>query len=227
MNLALAMSPASMTMGRNVHESVAMASLATGSDANDRRLAGLMRDAQSGDRRAYATLLRDCEPIIRRAARRAGVTGDRIEDVVQESLLTLHNARQTYDPSRSFTAWLSVIAQRRGIDALRRTGRSDRREVHAPLVYEQHADPSADAGRGWEAAGRAKDLKAAIADLSPSQREAVEHLSIREQSLAEASVATGKTTGALKVNFHRALKVLRSRLGQSPPESGEGDEHHV
>ena len=216
-----------MTMGPDVHESVAMASPATGADINDRRLAALMRDAQSGDRRAYATLLRDCEPIIRRSARRAGVTGDRIEDVVQETLLTLHNARQTYDPSRSFTAWLSVIARRRGIDALRRTGRSDRREVHAPLVYEQHADSSADAGRGWEDAGRAKDLKAAIAELSPSQREAVEHLSIREQSLAEASVETGKTTGALKVNFHRALKALRGRLGQSARETGEGDEHHV
>jgi hypothetical protein len=24
------------------------------------------------------------------------------------SLLTIHQARQTYDPSRSFTAWLSV-----------------------------------------------------------------------------------------------------------------------
>ena len=81
-------------------------------------------------------------------------------------------------------------------------------------------------GRGWEDAGRAKDLKAALADLSPSQREAVEHLSIREQSLAEASIETGKTTGALKVNFHRALKALRSRLGRAP-ETGERDEHHV
>jgi len=171
-----------------------------------------MRAAQGGDRRAYATLLRQCEPIIRRAAARAGVRGETMEDVVQETLLTLHDARQTYDPSRSFTAWLTVIAQRRGIDALRRGGRTARREVHAPLAYEQHADASADASRGWTDAGRARELTAAIAGLTPGQREAVEHLAIREESLAEASAATGKTTGALKVNLHRALKMLRARL---------------
>lgn len=188
---------------------------ATGSDGNalDQKLASLMQAAQGGDRQSYASLLRDCEPIIRRSARRVGVVGDLVEDVVQETLLTLHNARQTYDPSRSFTAWLGVIAQRRAIDALRRVGRNAGREVNAPLIYEQHADPDADAARGWEESGRAKDLKAAIATLSPSQREAVEHLALREQSLAEASLETGKTTGALKVNLHRALKALRAHLG--------------
>ena len=183
-----------------------------GSATRDRRFADLMRATQSGDRTAYAALLHECEPVIRRAAARLGVTGDRIEDVVQETLLTLHNARHTYDPSRSFTAWLSVIAQRRAIDGLRRTGRSDRREIHAPIAYEQHADPQADAAHAWEDAGRAKDLREAIAGLSVSQREAVEHLTLRDESLAEASLATGKSTGALKVNLHRALKALRLRL---------------
>ncbi len=203
-----------------------------------------MRASQAGDKRAYATLLRDCEPIIRRAARRAGVVGDRIEDVVQDTLLTVHNARHTYDPSRSFAAWLSVISQRRAVDALRRTGRSDRREVSAPLAYEQHADPEANAARGWEDVERARDLKAAIAGLSAGQREAVDHLAIREQSLAEASLATGKTTGALKVNLHRALKALRQRLApkdgimaaaapavaaraQAVERGSEGDQHDV
>jgi RNA polymerase sigma factor (sigma-70 family) len=224
--LVLALPPGHVIMGLTLTNldslgqgTMAPAATSTDSDTLDRRLAMLMRDAQAGDKRAYATLLNDCEPVIRRSARKVGLTGDRVEDAVQETLLTLHNARQTYDPSRSFTAWLSVIAQRRAIDTLRRTGRSDRREVHAPLVYEHHADPAADSARGWEDTGRAKDLKAAIANLSASQREAVEHLALREQSLAEASVETGKTTGALKVNLHRALKALRGRL------SGERDDN--
>jgi RNA polymerase sigma-70 factor (ECF subfamily) len=183
------------------------------SDTLDRRLAELMRAAQGGDRQAYAILLRDSEPLIRRASRRVGLGGDRVEDAVQETLLTLHNARHTYDPSRSFTAWLSVIAQRRAIDVLRRAGRSERREIHAPLAYEQEADPSATAAMTWEESGRAKDLRAAIADLSASQREAIEHIALADKSLAEAAAATGKSVGALKVNFHRALKALRQKLG--------------
>ncbi len=205
-----------MNMGSSAFRRKAMAIAAAkpDTDVRDKRLADLMRAAQEGDRRAYAALLHDCEPIIRRAATRAGVFGDRIEDVVQETLLTLHNARQTYDPSRSFTAWLSVIAQRRAIDCLRRTGRNDRREVYAPAAYEQHADHDANAARGWEEAARAKDLRNAIAGLSVSQREAVEHLALHEQSLSEAARETGKSTGALKVNLHRALKALRIRLAQ-------------
>jgi RNA polymerase sigma factor (sigma-70 family) len=190
-----------------------MAPVGTADDTFDRRLAALMRDAQNGDKRAYATLLRDCEPVIRRAARKVGLTGDRIEDAVQETLLTLHNARQTFDPSRSFVAWLSVIAQRRAIDTLRRVGRSAGREVHAPALYDQSADPGADPSKGVEDAERSRQLQGAIATLSAGQREAVERLALREQSLAEASADTGKTTGALKVNLHRALKTLRERLG--------------
>ena len=197
-----------------------MAAATTGTelDALDRRLSSLMIAVQAGDKRAYAAVLRDCTPIIRKAAHRVGLTGDSVEDAIQETLVTLHAARQTYDPDRSFTAWLSVIAQRRSIDVLRRAGRNNRREVHAPIVYEQHADPDANAARGWEDTGRARDLQAAIAGLTASQREAIEHLALKEQSLAEAAVETGKSKGALKVNFHRALKELRQRLG-----SGGGD----
>lgn len=188
-------------------------------DDQDRRLRSLMAAAQAGDRQAYAALLRDCEPFIRRVGRRAGVSDDRINDVIQETLLTIHHARQTYDPGRSFLAWLGVIAQRRAIDVLRRQTRSDRREVHAPIAYENHVDPASDAASGWERSGRAKILSEAIAHLPDGQREAVERLALREQSLAEAAAETGKTTGALKVNLHRALKALRHRLG--------GEDDHV
>lgn len=181
-------------------------------DARDRELATLMAAAQDGDKASYARLLRDCEPVIRRAARRAGVVDDRLEDVVQDTLLTLHNARQTYDPARSFTAWLSVIAQRRAIDVLRRTGRTNRREVHAPVAYESEPDETVDGTRALETAGDVRELRDAIAGLSPVQREAVERLALREQTLAEASADTGRTTGALKVNLHRAIKTLRDRL---------------
>jgi RNA polymerase sigma-70 factor (ECF subfamily) len=188
-------------------------------DDLDRRLSQLMIAVQAGDRRAYGELLRDCEPLIRRASRRAGVSDDRIHDVVQETLLTLHNARQTYDPSRSFSAWIGTIAQRRAIDSLRKHGRTGRREVHAPLAYEDHADQSAAPSEGLEQDGRAKILREAIAHLPVGQREAVERLALREQSLSEASAETGKTAGALKVNLHRALKALRARLG--------GEDEHV
>jgi RNA polymerase sigma factor (sigma-70 family) len=189
----------------------------TASDAADveadRRWSAMMVRAQAGDRTAYENLLQECVPVVERVARRQGVQADRLDDVVQEVLVTVHRARRTYDPNRSFAAWLRTIAQRRAIDALRRRSRQDRREVHAPLAYEAHSDPDANAARGWETAARTKVLGQAVAELPLGQREAVEHLALRELSLDQAAAVTGRTKGALKVNLHRALKTLRSRLG--------------
>ena len=170
---------------------------------------------QAGDRAAYEALLRDCVGVIESVARRQGIPADRIDDVVQDTLLTVHRARQTYDATRSFTAWLRVIAERRAVDLLRKTGRLAVREVHAPLAYEQHADDSAAARRavlGVEANHRLGD---AVADLPLRQREAVQMLVLQERSLAETAAATGRSKGSLKVNLHRALKSLRARLGQA------------
>jgi RNA polymerase sigma factor (sigma-70 family) len=166
--------------------------------------------AQAGDRAAYEALLRDCVGVIASVARRQRVPPDRIDDVVQDTLLTVHRALQTYDPTRSFTAWLAVIAQRRAIDLLRKTGRQVSREVHAPIAYERHAGESVATG----SAGGTR-LGQAVADLPARQREAVQHLVLQERSLAEAAAATGRSTGSLKVNLHRALKSLRARLGQT------------
>ena len=179
----------------------------------DRRWSAWMAAAQSGDRAAYNSLLREIVPAIQRIARRQGVEGDHIDDVVQEVLTSIHKARHTYDPSRSFTAWLTTISQRRAIDILRRTSRHSSRERHAPLAYEAYAEPDMQPDRPRDEADRARILGEAIGDLSEGQREAVEHLAIRELSLAETARLTGKSKGALKVNLHRAMKTLRVRLG--------------
>lgn len=176
-----------------------------------------MAQAQAGDQSAYAALLRDCVPLIRRIAHARGIRPDLVDDVVQDTLLTIHRARHTYDPARPFTPWLRAIVQRRGIDVLRRTGRQAKRELHAPLAYEAHPDPSSGADQAITDRNRAERLAHAVKQLPPGQRQALEHLGMQERSLAEAAIVTGRTTGALKVNLHRALKSLRVIMGGSEP----------
>jgi RNA polymerase sigma-70 factor (ECF subfamily) len=181
------------------------------SEPAERRRAAWMAAAQAGDRRAYERVLADSVALVRAVARRQGVGTDTLDDVVQETLLTVHRVRHTYDPARSYDAWLSAIAGRRAIDALRSHGRRDRRELHDDIALDQHADRD-DASMDAERNQQARRLRDAIAQLPPGQREAVEQLGLREQSLAEAAAHTGRNTGALKVNLHRALKALRGRL---------------
>jgi RNA polymerase sigma factor (sigma-70 family) len=178
----------------------------------DCRRAAWMVAAQAGDRTAYETLLRDCIPFIKRVARGQGIRPDFMDDVVQETLLTVHQARQTYDPNRSFTAWLRTIAQRRAIDGLRRARRTGTREVYAPLAYENHSDPSGDPEQAAFQHDATEVRNLAIGKLSAAQREAVEHLALHSRSLAQAAMVTGRSTGSLRVDWHRALKTLRAQF---------------
>jgi len=183
--------------------------------ATDRRLTQAMTAAQGGDRVAYELVLRDCVPVVRRIARAQGADANVLDDVVQDVLITLHGARATFDPSRSFVAWLTAITQRRTIDVLRKQGRRTVREVYAPLAAESHpadANPEADAVLVSEA----RELRTAVATLPEGQREAVEALALEENSLDDASKRTGRTKSALKVNLHRAIKTLRVRFGVEP-----------
>lgn len=185
------------------------------SESPNQRRAAWMAAAQAGDRRAYEKVLADSVGLIRAAARRQGVAHDRLDDVVQETLITVHRVRHTYDPTRSYDAWLGAIASRRAIDALRSRGRRDSRELHDDFALDRHPD-SDDASAATEQLQRAQRLHAAIAELPPGQREAVEQLGLREHSLSEAAALTGRNTGALKVNLHRALKALRGHFHGEP-----------
>lgn len=178
---------------------------------SEERLSAAMAAAQGGDAAAYRALLRDCMPVIAAAARAQGLRGDAVDDVVQDTLITLHRARATYDPARPFLPWLRAIAARRAVDALRRTGRRPA-EAYDPGAYEAHPDASPLPGEGVERRERADLLARAVAALPEGQRQAVEHLGLRERSLAETAALTGRSKGALKVNLHRALKALRASL---------------
>jgi RNA polymerase sigma factor (sigma-70 family) len=179
----------------------------------DRQRAAWMAAAQVGDRVAYEKLLHDCIPLIKRVARGQGIRFDCIDDVVQETLLTVHQARHTYDPNRSFTAWLTTIAQRRAIDGLRRAARTRTREVHAPLAYVNHPDSSGHPEETASQNDQTKVFNFALGKLSVRQREAVEHLALQSQSLAQTATVTGRSTGSLRLDWHRALKTLRAQFG--------------
>ena len=173
----------------------------------------LMRAAQDGDGQAYEQLLREISPFVRALAGRHCRNRADAEEMVQETLLSIHRVRHTYDPDRPFAPWLAAIASRRIIDSLRRrlkiarheTGDLEQAELHQYETFSEAA-PNKD----METVRSAEELAGLLAVLPPRQRMALEALKLREMSLAEASVASGQSVAALKVNVHRALKALRA-----------------
>ncbi|MBA3447173.1 MAG: RNA polymerase subunit sigma, partial [Pseudaminobacter sp.] len=92
-----------------------------------------MQAAQDGDAAAFALLLRDITPLLRRVVlRKSGfLHPHNTEDIVQEILLSVHTARATYNPERPFVPWLMGIARNRVADAVRS---NVRRFVHEVAV---------------------------------------------------------------------------------------------
>ena len=164
-----------------------------------------MARAQGGDQAAYNRLLKAMVPLIRKVARRRIDDPALIEDVVQDTLLTIHRVRATYDPSRPILPWISAIAASRAIDALRKRGRRLAREVHDDDALNAYADDAAPA----DDAGHAQDIRDRLSRLPDRQREMVEMVHLREMSLNDAAKHSQLSIGAVKSLLHRALVRLR------------------
>jgi RNA polymerase sigma-70 factor (ECF subfamily) len=172
----------------------------------------LMAAAQAGDGRAYDALLRAILPMLRMLARRRVADPAEAEDAVQDALLTIHQLRASYDPTRPIRPWLAAIVDRRAVDRLRRHGRRAARETPIESFGETLAAPLANQG---EERVQAAQLRAAVAELPEAQRTALALAKLEDLPLAEASARSGMSVGALKVATHRALKALRRRLGET------------
>jgi RNA polymerase sigma-70 factor (ECF subfamily) len=174
---------------------------------------GLMARAQDGDRHAYRALLEDMTPFLRALAARCFREPGDIEDAVQDVLLTVHAVRHAYDPRRPFGPWLVAIANRRIIDRLRRQMRARSREIELTAAHETFSPDPANL-RFDETSADEAALHAAIEHLPPDQRQAIRLLKLKEMSLKEAALASGRSVTALKVATHRAIKSLRKLLRQ-------------
>ncbi len=95
----------------------------TGSLSED-TLKTLMLRSLEGDEGAYRHLLHALRRLLTAYyGRRMGAASRaEVEDLVQETLLSLHAKRATYDRSRPFTAWFFSIARYKLIDHYRGRG---------------------------------------------------------------------------------------------------------
>jgi RNA polymerase sigma-70 factor, ECF subfamily len=167
-----------------------------------------MQAAQAGDADAYRELLAAIQPMIRGIVRSKIREEAAAEDVVQNTLLSIHRGRRTYRSERPFGPWMRAIVRNSIIDHFRDRKRKGDREVE--LIPEEWADENDGSGEG--AAALAPELTAALASLPEKQREAVTLIQVDGLSVAEAALKTNVSVGALKVRAHRGYRALSKLL---------------
>src|SRR3990172_8039608 len=95
-------------------------------NAGEERLRNLLLLGLAGDGPAYHAFLQEMSAHLRAFLRkRLARLPDEVEDLVQETLIAIHNQRHTYDAGQPLTAWIHAIAKYKLIDLLRRRARRD------------------------------------------------------------------------------------------------------
>ena len=180
------------------------------SDTEDRLREWLLPGLR-GDAAAYHRFLKDLSAYLRAYFRkRLYQRPDEVEDLVQETLLAVHNQRHTYRPDQPLTAWLHAIARYKLIDLLR--AHSAREALTDPLDDELEVFAASDA----DAADARKDLGQLLATLPDRQRLPIVHVKLEGLSVVEAARITGMSESAIKVGVHRGLKALAARIKGTP-----------
>jgi RNA polymerase sigma-70 factor, ECF subfamily len=171
------------------------------------RLKDLLVRGLAGDAAAYQGFLRDLSAHLRAFLRRrlSGMP-DEVEDLVQETLLAVHNQRHTFDAAQPLTAWVHAIARYKLVDLFRRRAR--RELVTEPLDEERELLSSADAN----AAEARRDLAQLLDALPERQRMPIVYVKVQGLSVVEAARLTGMSASAVKVAVHRGLKALAAKI---------------
>ena len=178
-----------------------------GLSAKEQRLRSLLLGGLSGDAAAYQSFLKELSVHLRSfLRRRLASLPDDVEDLVQETLLAVHNQRHTYDPGQPVSAWVQAIARYKLVDLLRRRAAKDL--LTEPLDEDSELFAFADA----DAAEAHRDLHQLLDDLPDKQRLPIVHVKLEGLSVKETATLTKMSESAIKVGVHRGLKALAAKI---------------
>ena len=179
--------------------------------ASEDRLRDLLVRGLAGDGPAYHACLKELSAYLRAfLRRRLARLPDEVEDLVQETLLAVHNQRHTYDAGQPLTAWVHAIARYKLVDLLRR--RAMRDALNDPLDDALDVLAASDA----EAADARRDVARLLERLPERQRLPIVHMKLEGRSVVETARMTGMSESAVKVGVHRGLKALAAMMRKEP-----------
>ena len=183
--------------------------------ADDARLRELMREYQAGRFEACDEIYAAIAPALRRYLLSHVRDAAKADDLVQDTFLQVHRARQTYDPALPLMPWAMAIARHVWLMDRRTMSRrpwapDDVTEMEVPV----RADASAYAER--------TDVRRALGQVAPARRAAVIQHHVLGFSFKEIADRAGIAETAAKLRSSRGVAQLRALLrGEHSKGPGE------
>jgi RNA polymerase sigma factor (sigma-70 family) len=173
---------------------------------SEAQLKAWMLRGLDGDAGAHTALLTALVPLLHSFFLRRLRAEYDVQDLVQETLISVHTRRGSYDRNRPFTTWLYAVARHRLIDYCRP------RRVAEPIEDVEEIL----AVEGFEERAMARrDVDALLNTLSPKQARAISDTHLDGKTVAEAAAGAGIGISDVKVSVHRGLRLLARRVRES------------
>ena len=140
------------------------------------------------------------------------------EDVVQEVFLSLWRDAERFDARRGTVAtYLLSMTHHRAVDVVRREENLRRRRT-SDEVLEFRADPDVGVEAEVEAGARRTEVRAALQELPPAQREALALAYFGGYTQREVASLVGVPLGTVKTRMAAGMRKLKERLSDAGRE---------
>ena len=167
------------------------------------------RIAASADKAAFTRLFAYYAPRVKGYLLRLGMSQAEAEEVSQEVMVAVWRKAASFDRRQASVAtWIFRIARNRRIDAFRRDQRAVL-DANDPIF---HPEPTAAADQVAVAAEREAELRIAVAELPPEQRDLVRVTFYEDLSHSQVAERTGLPLGTVKSRLRLAFAKLKLRL---------------
>jgi len=141
---------------------------------------------------------------------------DLAADAVQQAFLQAWRAAGTLTPGVSVAPWLFTITRRCAIDVWRKESRHDPVDPSSPAMA-----TVAPSSPGIESAWEAWQVRSALAQLTPDERDVVRLAYVDGLSQSEIAAQRGWPLGTVKSRTSRAQRRLAQLLSHLAPEPTE------
>ncbi len=175
---------------------------AVSASAREREESAWIEASRGGDRAAFEALIRRYERRVFRLAGRFFRRPEEVEDVAQETFLTIWRKLDTYRARAPFEHWLTRVCLNCCYARLRKRRPEETRD-QLPEVPVAAVDP-----------GPRLEAERLLAILEPEDRFVLQLLHGEGWTTAEISQKLGWSRAKVKVRAHRARKKLRDQLSR-------------
>jgi len=176
------------------------------------------RIASHADKAAFTRLFAYYAPRVKGYLMRLGLEPAQAEEVSQEVMVAVWRKAASFDSRQASVAtWIFRIARNRRIDAFRRDQRSAL-DAHDPAFQ---PEPEAAPDAATETAQREAQLRVAMAELPPEQRDLVRVAFYEDLSHSQVAERTGLPLGTVKSRLRLAFAKLRLRLEADDQDASE------